>query len=69
MEYTKDMIFNVRYGEGVQSIKLKDRKFIKKLLNIYINNKFIFIILSLTTILIILDLWMVSNFIDLLVSF
>lgn len=69
MEYTKDVIFNVRYGEGVQTIKLKERKFIKKLIKIYNNNKFIFITLSFTTILIILDLWMVSNFINLLVRF
>ena len=69
MEYTKDVIFNVRYGESVQAIKLRERKFIKQLIKIYNNNKFIVIILALTTILIILDLWMVSNFIDLLVSF
>ena len=35
MEYTKDVIFNVQYGEGVHAIKLKDRKFIKKLIKIY----------------------------------
>lgn len=67
MEYTKDVIFNIQYGEGVQAIKLKDRKFIKQLIKIYNNNKFIVIILALTTLLIMLDLWMVSNFIDLLV--
>ena len=69
MEYTKDVIFNIQYAEGVQAIKLKDRKFIKQLIKIYNNNKFSVIILALTTLLIMLDLWMVSNFINLLVSF
>lgn len=68
MEYTKDVIFNVRYGEGVQAIKLKERKFIKRLIKTYNDNKFIIITLSLTSILIMLDLWMVSNFINLLVT-
>lgn len=64
MEYTKDIILNVQYG---RRINLKERKAIKKLINIYTNNKFIINILLLTTALIVIDLYMVSNFISLLI--
>lgn len=65
MEYTKDVVFNVHYG---QAIKLRERKYIKKLIKIYNSNKFIINTLSLTTILIAIDVWMVSSFINLLVT-
>lgn len=68
MEYTKDVIFNVKYGQGVQTIKLKERKYIRNLLNIYNNNKFIINTLGLTTILVAIDIWMVSSFINLLLT-
>ncbi len=65
MEYTKDVIFNIHYG---QTMKLKERKYIKKLIKIYNSNKFIINTLSLTTILVAIDVWMVSSFINLLVT-
>lgn len=65
MEYTKDVIFNVRYG---QAIKLKERKYIKSLLKIYKANKFIINTLGITVALITIDVWMVSSFINLLVT-
>lgn len=65
MEYTKDVIFNVSYG---QAMKLKERKHVKKLLNIYNNNKFIINTLGLTITLVTIDVWMVSSFINLLVT-
>lgn len=65
MEYTKDVVFNVQYG---QAMKLRERKHIKKLIKIYNGNKFIINILSLTTILMAIDIWMVSSFINLLVT-
>ena len=37
MEYTKDVVFNVHYG---QAMKLRERKYIKKLIKIYNSNKF-----------------------------
>lgn len=64
MEYTKDIILNVQYG---RKINLKERKVIKKLVNIYNTNKFIINILLVTTVLIVIDLYMVSNFINLLI--
>lgn len=65
MEYTKDIILNVQYG---RKINLKERKAIKKLINIYKENKFIINILFITTALIVIDLYMVSNFINLLMT-
>lgn len=65
MEYTKDIILDVHYG---RKINLKERKAIKKLINIYKENKFIINILFITTALIVIDLYMVSNFINLLMT-
>ncbi len=65
MEYTKDVIFNIRYG---QAIKLKERKCVKKLINMYNNNKFIINTLGITIILVTIDVWLVSSFINLLVT-
>lgn len=68
MEYTKDVIFNVHYGQNVNKIKMEKDRWTSKLAKIYKSNKFIITTLLLTTALIILDLWMVSNFINLFVS-
>lgn len=65
MEYTKDIILNVQYGK---KLGLRQRKMVKKMIDIYVNNKFIINILALTAILIIVDLCMVYNFINILVS-
>ncbi len=65
MEYTKDIILNVQYG---RKINFKERKAIKRLIHIYKNNKFIINILFVTTALIVIDLYMVSNFINLLIT-
>lgn len=65
MEYTKDIVLNVQYG---RKIDFKERKAIKKLIHIYKDNKFIINILVITTVLIVIDLCMVSNFINLLIS-
>lgn len=68
MEYTKDVIFNVSYGQGMQTIKLRERKYIKNLINMYNNNKFIINTLGLTILLVVIDIWMVSSFINLLIT-
>lgn len=65
MEYTKDIVLNVQYG---RKMNFKERKAIKKLIHIYKDNKFIINILLVTTVLIAIDLYMVSNFINLLMS-
>jgi len=68
MEYAKDVIFNVKYAGKVETIKLRNRKWTSKLVKIYNENKFIIITLLLTTILVALDFFMVSNFISLLMQ-
>ena len=68
MEYTKDVIFNVKYGGKVEKIKLRNSSLKKKVKKIYQNNKFIIITLILLTILVGIDLYMVSNFINILVT-
>lgn len=68
MEYTKDIIFNVQYGQATNTMKLGERRYIKTLIEIYEKNKFIIKTLSLTIMLIAVDLWMVSSFINLLVN-
>lgn len=65
MEYTKDIVLNVQYG---RKIDFKERKAIKKLIHIYKDNKFIINILVITIVLIVIDLCMVSNFINLLIN-
>lgn len=66
MEYTKDVIFNVKYAGKVETIKLRNKNWTSRLLKIYYDNKFIIITLALTTILVILDLCLITNFINLL---
>lgn len=68
MEYTKDVVFNVQYGEGVQTIKLKNNKYRTSLSKIFTDNKFIIITLFITVALISVDLWLISNFMNLLLN-
>ena len=68
MEYTKDVIFNVQYGKDVQVVRLRNRKWRKRIGEIYKENKFIITTLTLTIILVTIDLFMVSHFINLLVT-
>jgi len=68
MEYTKDVIFNVKYAGKVETIKLRNRGWTSKLMKIYENNKFIIFTLFLMTVLVVLDLCMVLNFVNLLVE-
>lgn len=66
MEYTKDVIFNIKYAGKIETIKLRNKKWTSKLMKIYKDNRFIIITFTLITILISLDLCLVSNFINLL---
>lgn len=61
MEYTKDVIFNVQYGQDTKNKRWKD-----VLLEFYNKNKFIIYILCLTIIFVSIDLCMVCNFINIL---
>lgn len=65
MEYTKDIVLNIEYDKKGRE---KNKKYLKKILNIYRENKFIVSILSVLTILIIFDFILVNNFVNLIVT-
>lgn len=68
MEYTKDVVFNVQYGQDSKKIRLRDKKRKGALLKFYNKNKFIIYTLGLTIVFVSIDLCMVYNFINILTS-
>ena len=68
MEYTKDVVFNVQYGQDSKKIRLRDKKRKGVLLKVYNKNKFIIYTLGLTIVFVSIDLCMVYNFINILTS-
>ncbi len=68
MEYTKDVVFNVQYGQDSKKIRLRDKKRKGVLLKFYNKNKFIIYTLGLTIVFVSIDLCMVYNFINILTS-
>lgn len=65
MEYTKDIIFNIKYNGEKDCLELENNK-INKFRNIIRRNKAISIITIISTFLIIWDIILISNFINLL---
>ena len=68
MEYTKDVVFNVQYGQDSKKIRLRDKKRKGVLFKFYNKNKFIIYTLGLTIVFVSIDLCMVYNFINILTS-
>ena len=66
MEYTKDMIFNIKYNEENNCIEIVDKRFTKRMQKFFKNNKAISIITLISMGLIIWDIALISNFINLL---
>lgn len=66
MEYAKDVIFNVKYDNGSNIIRLKREGHLKRFLSKIYENKLILTVLILTIILIIADTVLVSSFIKIL---
>jgi len=66
MEYTKDMIFNIKYDDNSQVIRLKKENCFRRMLMRVCENKFILTILGLTTLLIAIDTVFVTTFIKIL---
>lgn len=66
MEYAKDMIFNIKYDDNSNIIRLKREGAFRRLLTKIYENKFILTILGITLILVIADTVLVSSFIQLL---
>lgn len=65
MEYTKDIIFNVKYNKEKDSLELENNR-INKFCNVVKKNKAISIITIISTFLIIWDIVLINNFINLL---
>ena len=66
MEYTKDIIFSIKYNEEKDCLELKSRNAIDKFRSIIKRNKAFSIITVISGILIIWDIVLVTNFINLL---
>ena len=62
--YTKDMILNLNYKEGINTNKFKE--WTSKLKKIIKNNKIIFICLTMLITLISADLMLISSFLNIL---
>ena len=66
MEYTKDMIFNVKYNKESDCLEIEDKSFTGKLHNFVKRNKAISVISLISFGLIIWDFALIANFISLL---
>lgn len=62
MEYTKDLILNVRYDETTNTIKLKKNRWTSRLKKNKTIISFVFIAISLM----VLDVFLLTNFVHLL---
>lgn len=68
MEYTKDMIYNVKYSKRFGMLNLRKKGIINKILEIIKENKFITIIIISMVILILIDVALVNAFMNILVQ-
>lgn len=66
MEYTKDMIFSIKYNKEKDCLELDNGNIINKFYNVVKRNKAISIITIISIFLIIWDIALINNFINLL---
>lgn len=66
MEYTKDMIFSIKYNKEKDCLELDNSNVINKFYNVVKRNKAISIITIISIFLIIWDIALINNFINLL---
>lgn len=66
MEYTKDMIFNLKYNEKNNCIEIVDKRLSKRMQKFLRNNKAISLITLISLGLIIWDVALIANFVKLL---
>ena len=64
MEYTKDIVLKVNYGEV--SRKKKSIKVLKKIIGIFRKHKLVTTIVSTTIMLIVIDMMLVTSFVQFL---
>ena len=65
MEYTKDVICNVKYSKRLGIINLR-RRIVDKVINFFKENKFITIVITSIVILTLIDLVLVNAFMNIL---
>ena len=65
MEYTKDMILHVNYGQGVKN-KKKGWRLFYKISSVMEKHKIMTAVVSITFMLMILDIMLVTSFINVL---
>ena len=65
MEYTKDMIFQIKYGQELEKSE-KTFKFFKRTAKIISKHKMITVIVAITIMLMFLDFMLISSFIEVL---
>lgn len=65
MEYTKDMILYVNYGQGVKT-KKKGWNLFYKILSVIAKHKIMTAVVSITFMLMVLDIMLVTSFINVL---
>ena len=65
MEYTKDIILHVNYGQG-EKVNKKYCKWLWKIASVITNHKVITAVLSITVMLMFLDIILVTSFVQVL---
>lgn len=69
MEYTKDIVFSIKYNKEKDCLELDNSNGINKFRNVVKRNKVISIITIMSTFLMIWDIVLINNFINLLNEF
>ena len=68
MEYTKDVIYNVKYSKNFRILHLSKRGFFKNIKNFIKENKFISVIFISMATFIVIDIILINIFMNLIVT-
>lgn len=66
MEYTNDVVFDVKYDQKESTLKFGNKKWTRRIIKKVKDNKIITIIVSFCTFLIIADCFLITRFFDLI---
>ncbi|MFR0822236.1 MAG: hypothetical protein ACLU84_07430 [Clostridia bacterium] len=65
MEYTKDVVFNVKYADTIEHIELVSPKWTSRAMKVMKSHKWICVIMTMTIVLVGVDAILMANFIEL----
>ena len=65
MEYTNDVVFDIKYNEDEKTLQFGNKKWKRKIIKKIKDNKIITIIVSFCTFLIVADIVLITRFFDL----